>query len=268
MPQQPSPAQAALTSLEVDIPEDRIAQVIFVIRDKRVILDSDLAILYGVRTKAMNQAIKRNQDRFPQDFAFRLSAQELGEVVTNCDRLVNMKYSNVPPLAFTEHGAIAAAFILNSPMAVQVSVQVVRAFIKLRQMVEGYRGGSKEDLGGRLSTLESVSHVHGGRLDAIETTLSAMEGRPQAVLHINVQGDMIGNTVTGVLDAIREKASLLELDEADQARLQEAIRVARMTSPETSRGREALHVVKSMLEHAGGAVIGHGLLAQLARFIH
>lgn len=257
-----------MTNPEILLTVERIAQCIFLVRGEKVIMDADLASLYGVPTRALNQAIKRNQDRFPEDFAFRLRSDEKSELVTNCDRFANLKHSTVSPLAFTEHGAIGAAFVLNAPMAVRVSVQVVRAFVLLRKLVAGHRDASPEELGDRLSTLESVSRVHGGRLDVIETTLSAMEGQPKAVVHVNVQGDMIGNTVAGILDAISAKASQLGLQGLDQTRLQEALRVARESPPETSRGREALQVVKSMLEHAGGAVLGHGILSQLTRLIH
>lgn len=128
-----------MTSTQVLLPVERITQAIFLIRGGKVILDSDLANLYGVQTKVLNQAIKRNQDRFPSDFAFRLSMEETSELVTNCDRFAKLKHSSVQPLALTEHGVIAAAFVLNSPMAVQVSLQVVRAFVQLRQMVEGHQ---------------------------------------------------------------------------------------------------------------------------------
>lgn len=134
---------------QILLPTERITNTIFLIRGGKVIVDADLAALYGVPTKALNQAIKRNQDRFPEDFAFRLTPEEGLGLVTNCDRFANLKHSSVPPLAFTEHGAIAAAFVLNSPMAVQVSVQVVRAFVQLRQMAESHK-----DLARKIAELE------------------------------------------------------------------------------------------------------------------
>ena len=82
-------------------------------------LDADLAELYGVSTKVFNQAVKRNRDRFPEDFMFRLTQEEKAEVVTNCDHLRKLKYSNVLPSAFTEHGAIMAATVLNSDRALK-----------------------------------------------------------------------------------------------------------------------------------------------------
>lgn|ERR1043166_7404307 len=105
---------------------------ILTVRGEKVILDRDLAELYGVTTKALNQAIKRNPDRFPPDFAFFLDNAQKAEVVTNCDHLARLKFSPVVPRAFTEHGAIMAATVLNTPRAVQMSLFVVRAFVKMR----------------------------------------------------------------------------------------------------------------------------------------
>jgi hypothetical protein len=109
---------------------ERIERSILLIRGVKVILDADLAQLYGVSTKAFNQAVKRNRDRFPDDFTFRLTKEEKGEVVTNCDHLQRLRFSSVLPVAFTEHGAIMAATVLNSDRAIKLSVFVVRAFLK------------------------------------------------------------------------------------------------------------------------------------------
>lgn len=97
-------------------------------------LDADLALLFGIPTKALKQAVKRNIDRFPSEFFFELTNEEKNEVVTNCDRLINLKYSSYSPYACTEHGALMLANVLNSPKAVQVSVQIARSFIRLREM--------------------------------------------------------------------------------------------------------------------------------------
>ena len=116
------------------VPLERIEKTILLVRGQKVMLDADLAELYGVETKALNQAVRRNRDRFPQDFLFSLTSEEKVEVVTNCDHLSRLKYSSALPLAFTEHGAIMAASVLNSPRAVEVSVYVVRAFVRLREL--------------------------------------------------------------------------------------------------------------------------------------
>ena len=110
-----------------------IEPLILTLRGQRIIIDADLAGLYGVQTKALNQAIKRNADRFPEDFMFRLTEVEKTEVVTNCDHLQKLKFSPQLPAAFTEHGALMAAMVLNSPEAVAMSVFVVRAFVQMRE---------------------------------------------------------------------------------------------------------------------------------------
>jgi hypothetical protein len=98
------------------------------IRGEKVIVDADLAEFYGVQTKVLNQAVKRNKDRFPEDFMFRLTKVEKVEPVTNCDHLEKLKFSPKTPQVFTEHGAIMAANVLNSTRAIEVSVYIVRAF--------------------------------------------------------------------------------------------------------------------------------------------
>ncbi len=105
---------------------------IVVVRGCRVILDADLASLYGVTTKRLNEQVKRNGDRFPSDFAFRLTTEELREVAADCGHLRKLKYSSRLPMAFTEFGALMAANVVNSEEAVTMSVLVVRAFVRLR----------------------------------------------------------------------------------------------------------------------------------------
>jgi hypothetical protein len=122
------------------------------VRGQRVILDADLARLYGVSTKAFNQAVRRNRSRFPGGFLLELTNQEVtrsrSQIVTlKSGRGSNVKY---PPMAFTEHGAIMAATILNSPHAERMSVYVVRAFVKLRESLAAHT-----DLARELATLRS-----------------------------------------------------------------------------------------------------------------
>ncbi len=131
------------------VPVERIERAILSIRGEKVMLDSDLAELYGVGTKALNQAVKRNLDRFPPDFMFQLTITEKNEVVTNCDHLIQLRYSPHLPYAFTEHGALMLANVLNSERAAQTSVMVVRAFVRLRQMLS-----SNTELARKLEALE------------------------------------------------------------------------------------------------------------------
>jgi hypothetical protein len=127
----------------------RIEGRIQVIRGLRVIIDADLAELYGVPTKVLNQAVKRNGGRFPPDFMFQLDAPEKAEVVTNCDHLQKLKFSKALPFAFTEYGAVALANVLASAQAVEMGIYVVRAFVQLRQASSVHA-----DLAKRLTELE------------------------------------------------------------------------------------------------------------------
>jgi len=105
---------------------------ILTLRDQRVLLDVDLARLYGVETRALNQAVKRNLDRFPEEFAFALGREEILSISQTVTSLVALKFSKSVQ-AFTEHGALQAASVLNSPKAVQMSLYVIRAFVKMRE---------------------------------------------------------------------------------------------------------------------------------------
>jgi len=121
------------------LPVERVEETILFIRGQKAILDADLAKLYGVTTKRLNEQVKRNRDRFPDDFMFQLKVEEKAEVVANCDHLSTLKYSRVLPHAFTEHGAIMAASVLNTPRAIETSIFVVRAFVKLREMLATHK---------------------------------------------------------------------------------------------------------------------------------
>ena len=134
-----------------NVPIDRIENIIRSIRGERVILDSDLAKLYGVTTTRLNQQIRRNIDRFPTDFMFRLTKQEHESLMLQIATSKKQRGGRRKlPLVFTEHGALMAANVLNSSRAVQASVEVVRAFVQLRRIVV-----SNADLARKLEDLET-----------------------------------------------------------------------------------------------------------------
>lgn len=134
---------------ELVIPSERVENVILRIRREKVILDADLAELFGVKTKRLNEQVKRNRDRFPEDFVFQLTEDEKNEVVANCDHFSRLRFSPVLPFAFTEHGAIMAASVLNSLRAVEMSIFVVRAFVRLRSFL-----ASQKELAVKVADLE------------------------------------------------------------------------------------------------------------------
>ena len=131
-------------------PLERIVSRILLLRGQKVILDADLAELYGVSTGRFNEQVRRNRDRFPSDFMFRLTNQEVERLRSQIAisigemRLVGRGGRRYLPHAFTEHGAIMAATILNTPRAIEVSVFVVRAFVRLREMVAANKELSKK----------------------------------------------------------------------------------------------------------------------------
>ncbi len=159
---------------------ETIAPRILVLRGQKVMLDADLAELYGVPTKRFNEQVKRNMDRFPPDFMFQITLEEKTEVVANCDHLSRQKFSPHLPYAFTEHGAIMAATILNSPKAVEMSVFVVRAFVQLREML-----GTHKELAAKLDELEHKLKHHdqaiAGILEAIRQLMTPPAGRKRPI---------------------------------------------------------------------------------------
>ena len=151
---------------------EAIASRIVVLRGERVMLDSDLAALYGVTIKRLNEQVKRNLARFPSDFTFQLTREEWGFLrsqfaTLEAGRGQHRKYL---PYAFTEHGAIMAAMVLNSPRATEVSVYVVRAFVELRDTLVAHKELAKrlDELESRLERkLSTHDQAIAGILDAI-----------------------------------------------------------------------------------------------------
>jgi hypothetical protein len=146
-----------MTETEALIPLERIEQKILRIRGANVMLDEDLAELYGVEVRTLNQAVKRNADRFPDDFMFQLSADEEARVNARLRSQIVIlepagrgKYRKYPPYAFTEQGVAMLSSVLRSPRAVQVNIQIMRTFVNLRRML-----ASNEDLTRKLAALES-----------------------------------------------------------------------------------------------------------------
>ena len=132
------------------------------IRGRRVMLDADLAAVFAVTTKRLNEQVRRNRSRFPSDFMFKLTRREKAEVVANCDHLGRLKFSPTLPYAFTEHGAIMAANVLNSPHAINMSVFVVRAFVRLRHTIITHK-----ELAAKLSELERKVVSHDGHIKSL-----------------------------------------------------------------------------------------------------
>ena len=115
--------------------ENNIQNMIFTFKDKQVMIDRDLATLYQVETKVLNQAIKRNIERFPADFRFQLTNEEKNELVTKCDRFKILKHSSSNPYAFTEQGVSMLSAVLKSKIAVDISIKIIHAFVDMRKFI-------------------------------------------------------------------------------------------------------------------------------------
>jgi hypothetical protein len=152
------------------VPVERIERAIHIVRGHKVMLGSDLAALYGVETRALVQAVKRNLERFPRDFLFQLNNQEVAALKSQS------VISNPPgrggrrsaPYAFTEHGALMAATVLNSPRAVEMSLYVVRAFVRMREVLATHK-----ELAKKLEALERKTEALALKHDALATTTRA-----------------------------------------------------------------------------------------------
>src|SRR4030042_4538381 len=117
------------------IPIERIQNSIYLIRKQKVMLDRDLAQLYGVQTRALVQAVKRNIKRFPSDFMFQLTKKEKQELITNCEDILSLKYSPSLPYVFTEQGVSMLSSVLKSERAIEVNIAIMRTFVKLREIL-------------------------------------------------------------------------------------------------------------------------------------
>jgi ORF6N domain-containing protein len=135
---------------------DRVENAIYLVRGQRVMLDSDLAAVYGTSTRRLNERIRRNRERFPIDFAFQLTAEEFKRLMSQIATSKNGRGGRrKPPWVFTEHGAIMLATVLSSKVAIQASVRVVRAFVHLREMV-----AANAELANKLKDLERRLDSH------------------------------------------------------------------------------------------------------------
>ena len=157
------------------IPIESIERQIYLIRGEKVMLDSNLAALYQVETKAFNQAVRRNLSRFPEDFMFQLTEKEAATLRSQFVTLEKGRghYSKYAPLAFTEHGVTMLSAVLNSQRAVQMSIVIVRAFVKLREML-----ASHKDLATRMEKLEATQKRHTSVITLLAEEIDKMKRLP------------------------------------------------------------------------------------------
>lgn len=168
------------------VPVERIEKGILYIRKQKVMLDSDLAYLYGVATKVLNQAVRRNIERFPTDFMSKLTKEEKDELVTNCDHLKSLKYSKALPFAFTEQGIAMLSSILRSRQAVEVNIAIMRTFVRLRRILA--------DNGLLRQKIEAMERKYDEQFQQVFTVLRQMladdaQPKPQIGYHIEAKNE-------------------------------------------------------------------------------
>ena len=170
---------------------DYIQNRIFNIQDHSVLIDRDLAEMYGVSTKVLNQAVKRNIERFPDSFRFPLSTSEKLELVTSCDRLVKVKHSSVTPYAFTEQGVAMLSAVLRSETAVKISIQIMQAFVEMKKFIS-----TNADLFQRLSNVEQKLIKNDEQFDEIFKALESGCVTPkQGIFYNGVSGFLASNAM-------------------------------------------------------------------------
>jgi hypothetical protein len=155
------------------IPVEAIGRAIHALRGQRILLDRDLAVLYGVETRALNQAVKRNPARFPSDFMFQLSREEIARISQSVTSLSQLKFSK-QVRAFTEEGVAMLSSVLKSERAVQVNIAIMRAFVRLRETLETNR-----ELGRKFAELEARVGKHDETIDAIIEAIRQLMAPPK-----------------------------------------------------------------------------------------
>jgi hypothetical protein len=169
----------AKPSTDILLTADKIQQMVHVVRGQRVMLDFDLARLYGVPTSALNQAVRRNADRFPEDFAYQLTQQELTSLMS---QIVISKTSRGGrqklPRAFTEHGVAMLSSVLRSPTAVRVNIEIIRIFVRLRRLM-----ATPGELVEQLTQLAETVQLHDGQIKSIAQVLNKLMERPVEAKH-------------------------------------------------------------------------------------
>jgi hypothetical protein len=151
-----------------------IINKIIELRDKKIMLDRDLAELYGVSTKRLNEQVKRNLERFPDDFMFQLTAEERDKMVEKYEHLTTLKFSSTLPYAFTEHGTVMLASVLNSEKAIEVNILVVRVFTEIRKYLS-----DNADIKLEIEKIKKVIIEQGEDIDTILSCLDKLLGKPE-----------------------------------------------------------------------------------------
>jgi hypothetical protein len=169
------PRQPASPADRLPVPVELIERRIYLIRGQKVMLDSDLAELYHVTTGNLNLAVRRNRDRFPEDFMFQLTKEETNSLLLQIARAKKGRGGRqTPPYAFTEHGVAMLSSVLNSPRAVQMNILIIRAFVRLREVL-----ASHKDLARRVEQIEATQKEHVSVIVAVVKEIKQLKRTPR-----------------------------------------------------------------------------------------
>ena len=182
----------AIEKSEILVPVEVIQNKIFLIRGQKVMLDKDLAELYAVQTYRLNEQVKRNIKRFPEDFMFQLNVQEKNGLIANCDRFNSLKHSTSNPYAFTEQGVAMLSSVLNSDRAIQVNIAIMRAFVKLKELLS-----TNKELAHKLTELEGKVQRHDKEIIAIFEAIRRLMTAPQPPPSTDYKRTKVGFIVEG-----------------------------------------------------------------------
>ncbi len=184
---------------------NHILDSIFAFRSTQVMIDSDLANLYGIETKALNQAVKRNPERFPETFRFQLNDGEKQQLVTDCDRFKNLKHSSNNPYAFTEQGVAMLSAVLRSKKAIEVSILIIQAFVEMKKFII-----TNANIFQRLDKVEKKLFLADEQFDQIFKALDDKRTQPKQDIFFEGQ---IFDAFSFVSDLIRQaKTSIILID--------------------------------------------------------
>ena len=191
-------------STGIQVSQEHIENKILTIRGEQVMLDRDLAEMYQVEVKRLNEQVKRNIERFPETYRFQLNSKEKNELVANCDRFESLKYSSANPYVFTEQGVAMLSTVLRSDIAVKVSIQIINAFVYMRKLI-----GQETIQHLRLSTIENHLSEHDQKLHKIFSAIESNE-LPQRGLYFEGQ---VYDAYTFIGDIIKKaKSSIILID--------------------------------------------------------
>ncbi|MCA1756253.1 MAG: ORF6N domain-containing protein [Bacteroidales bacterium] len=164
-------------NLPIALPDEVLLEKIYVVRNKKVMLDSDLAELYGVETRRLKEQVRRNITRFPEDFMFELTGEEHQQLKVLFGNRGRGSHSKYPPFAFTEHGVLMLASVLNSEIAIQINIQIVRVFTRMREMLSSHK-----EILQKLGTIEQKLAEHDNKILIVFEYLKQLEDVKQQEL--------------------------------------------------------------------------------------